>query len=91
MFSTYLNKGFHMTFENGWTISVQFGPNNYCDQEDTKDDPRHHAKWNSKTAEVAIWTCGLPIRLIGFYATADDVAEIIHKLSSDYAPLYYGA
>jgi len=23
-------KGFHIGFENGWTISVQFGPSNYC-------------------------------------------------------------
>lgn len=24
-------KGFHMTFANGYTASVQFGPGNYCD------------------------------------------------------------
>jgi hypothetical protein len=22
--------GFHITFENGWTVSVQFGHGNYC-------------------------------------------------------------
>lgn len=27
-------KGFHMTFANGWTISVQWGPGNYCDHYD---------------------------------------------------------
>lgn len=25
------NKGFHITFKNRWTISVQFGPGNYCE------------------------------------------------------------
>ena len=24
-------KGFQMTFDNGWTASVQFGPGSYCD------------------------------------------------------------
>ena len=31
MFSITGNRGFHMTFENGYTVSVQFGPGNYCD------------------------------------------------------------
>ena len=34
-------KGFHMTFENGLTISVQWGYANYCD--------------TGETAEIAIW------------------------------------
>jgi hypothetical protein len=29
-FKSTNNKGFQMTFENGWTISVQFGYGNYC-------------------------------------------------------------
>ena len=24
-------KGFHLTFDNGWTLSVQFGYGNYCE------------------------------------------------------------
>jgi hypothetical protein len=31
MFSIRGNKGFQMTFENGYTVSVQFGEHNYCD------------------------------------------------------------
>lgn len=34
MFSISNNKGFHVTFENGWTVSVQFGGGNYCDNYD---------------------------------------------------------
>ena len=29
-FGTMKNKGFHITFNNGLTISVQFGAGNYC-------------------------------------------------------------
>ena len=36
------HEGFHMTFKNGCTISVQFGKHNYCDEGKT-------------TAEVAAW------------------------------------
>jgi hypothetical protein len=46
-FKSTNNKGFQMTFENGWTISVQFGYGNYC------DNSRHPEGWNfSKTQSV---------------------------------------
>lgn len=31
MFKITDNKGFHITFENGYTVSVQFGAGNYSD------------------------------------------------------------
>ena len=31
MFKITGGKGFQMTFANGWTVSVQFGPGNYCE------------------------------------------------------------
>ena len=34
MFKSNHNHGFSMTFENGITISVQFGEGNYCDRRD---------------------------------------------------------
>lgn len=37
-----INKGFYMTFQNGFTISIQFSKRNYCDEGIT-------------TAEVAAW------------------------------------
>jgi hypothetical protein len=50
MFSTdktaYTN-GFHMTFANGWTVSVQFGKGNYI------SDRGHHGQ--SVDAEIAAW------------------------------------
>lgn len=30
MFKITLGRGFQITFENGWTVSVQFGPYTYC-------------------------------------------------------------
>ena len=30
MFKITEGKGFHMTFANGWTVSVQWGSGNYC-------------------------------------------------------------
>ncbi len=30
MFEITANQGFHITFANGWTVSVQFGRGNYC-------------------------------------------------------------
>lgn len=36
------HNGFHMTFKNGYTMSVQFGKNNYSDGGET-------------TAEIAAW------------------------------------
>ena len=55
-------KGFHLTFPNGVTVSVQFGPGNYCDNYD--DDimewvmAKGKGTVESMTAEVAIWKKG---------------------------------
>lgn len=50
------NKGFHMTFQNRWTISVQFGGGNYCDNYDFPiGDERKGRGMQSSNAEVAYW------------------------------------
>jgi hypothetical protein len=51
------NNGFHITFENGWTVSVQFGPGNYCSHYDRRigcDEEACGAE-GSYDAECAIW------------------------------------
>jgi hypothetical protein len=60
MFSITQNKGFHITFANGITISVQWGPGNYCDNRDMSfksmiftDSGQPAAP--SPTAEIALW------------------------------------
>lgn len=50
-------KGFHITFENGYTVSVQFGPGNYCDNYNrgVGHDDEQCGKEGSRTAECAVW------------------------------------
>jgi hypothetical protein len=69
------NNGFHITFENGYTISVQFGKGNYSDQGKT-------------TAEVAAWDPdGEWVKLsdtdeiIG-WCTPNEVLEIMNQIAN---------
>lgn len=51
-------KGFHITFDNGWTVSVQFGPANYCgnyDMEISREGDKKAGEKGSQTAEIAAW------------------------------------
>lgn len=94
MFKTVQNRGFQMVFENGWTISVQFGPGNYSDARSfapgdydapmkTKD-----GVWQSPNAEIAIWDAqgnwhefenGDTVK---GWCTPNEVAEWIEKISN---------
>ncbi len=62
MFKSTFNKGFQISFVNGWTISVQWGTSNYCDNHSlnrTDIDPLDWIKrdpiYSCPTAEIAIW------------------------------------
>jgi hypothetical protein len=56
MFRIEDGKGFHITFENGYTVSVQFGPGNYCDHRNKDfDKSAECGKAGSRTAECAVW------------------------------------
>jgi hypothetical protein len=48
-----VSKGFHMTFPNGWTVSVQFGEGNYCDNKYKIN--RENGVVVCPNAEVACW------------------------------------
>ena len=61
-FQTTGRNGFHVTFANGWTVSVQFGAGNYCSnrdwQGDNPNDPLSAYKDKapkSFNAEIAAW------------------------------------
>ncbi len=52
-------RGFSITFENGYRVSVQFSPSNYCDNYnlgvDLPDVTKHPDKWNNcMNAEVGV-------------------------------------
>lgn len=72
-------KGFQIKFANGYTVSVQWGPANYCDN--FTGDMRKTAD-DSTTAETAIITPDGDFLLykgddVQGHQTADDVAETI--------------
>lgn len=58
-------QGFHVSFDNGWTVSVQFGPYNYCSARDMSESgaaqlirtayDMEAIDAASDTAEVAAW------------------------------------
>jgi len=80
MFSITNNKGFQMTFANGWTVSVQFGDGNYCDNRDG-------ASSSSKTAEIAAWNDKEWYQFdnateVRGWVTADDVAKFINLIAN---------
>lgn len=56
MFSITNHKGFSITFPNGWTASVQWGPGNYCDNYVAPyNAPEQSSNWESTNAEVAAY------------------------------------
>ena len=93
MFETGATKpGFHMTFTNGNTVSVQWGKYNYCDWDireygpgrlDTVGEPVHF----SKNAEIAAWNSkNVWYRFIGDdvlgYQSPENVASFINFVSN---------
>ena len=59
MFKITLGKGFHITFENGWTASVQWGCGNNCENKlrgnGSLKSEREAGARGSATAEIAAW------------------------------------
>ena len=49
------NKGFWITFENGWTVSVQFGRWNYCAGREKSYEEIKEDGAESPDCEIAAW------------------------------------
>ena len=49
------HKGFQLTFQNGWTASVQFGRGNYCSKRYSLDIAEASSNWKSENAEILIF------------------------------------
>lgn len=89
-FKSTNNKGFQMTFENGWTISVQFGHGNYCDNRLHPDGvffSKRKSVVESSDAEIAIWgpdgqDYDFGSDTVKGYCSADEVATWI-KFTAD--------
>ena len=89
------NKGFQMTFENGWTVSVQFGPANYCEKQGHDyNAPMKAEFWSSTHAEIAAWNSDnewFPFEhdTVKGWNGADDVSAFISQVAAfaaDYHP-----
>jgi len=83
------NKGFHITLNNGWIVSVQFGFGNYCENHNTRDlincDYRNPPQMESDDAEILCWNNkgdsypkdGEPLA----NQSVDDFIKILNKLN----------
>lgn len=86
--STY-NKGFHLVFSNGCTLSVQWGAGNYCDRYYEPFASEAGMKFvESKDAEIAIFDSkDNLITLVGMgdsvagYLSVSNVASVISVLN----------
>jgi len=76
-------KGFQLELANGYTVSVQFGAGNYCENYNTEfAAPRNAAFWNSKDAEVAVFSSVGMVPMQAYdsvfgYVDADTVGRLI--------------
>jgi hypothetical protein len=79
------NKGYAMTFDNGFTISVQWGTENYCEKKNTTihpTDPMKHTRWDSLSAEIAVFERhSMGERMLSI--SSDGVDDVIGWLGTD--------
>jgi hypothetical protein len=89
-FKSCENKGFQITFENGWTVSVQWGKGNYCDRRDYSmfSLETEQGIVECANAECAVWDADgewLPLSdgddVIG-WQTPDEVAALIARVAA---------
>lgn len=87
-FTITRGKGFRMDFKNGFALSVQWGPGNYCENQNKAfDAPEKVEFWESSDAEIAIMDEAGKLMSLGEdqvrgWVTADKVAEVIGIVQS---------
>lgn len=79
------NKGFHIKFANGWTVSVQFGIGDYCENHNNPvEEFREFGKvsYASDNAEVWAWNSegSYPEEPLG-YQTPEQILKFMNKIS----------
>jgi hypothetical protein len=92
MFTNTQGKGFCLQFANGWAVSVQWGPGNYCEHRNLLPSPSRRcvdSMLASSTAECAVinptgelhhhW--GKRHDAVKGYMTADEVAKLVSAVS----------
>lgn len=89
MFYITGGKGFQIEFENGWTVSVQFGGGSYCSNRDdgiSDEAWAESGKKGSTTAEIAAWDKNnnwhkFEHDNVEGWVTPDKVAEFINMIA----------
>ncbi len=71
--------GFHLVFENGWTISVQWHWMNYCGNRDFKDVKPFNECKTAETAALPPYKDTTWVEVNG-WQTADEVAKLINEV-----------
>jgi hypothetical protein len=80
MFKVTDGKGFHITFANGWTVSVQWGMGNYC--------PNQHvtpSEWTPKAygdMQHKLGAAGSPTAEVGWWKGSGDL-EVAANMSPE--------
>lgn len=87
MFKITEGKGFHVTFANGHTVSVQFGYGNYGDNYDIRNDLEGKSVEPSTKAEFAAWDDdGKWVEIDGeqiqAYQSADEMLAFMNKVAA---------
>jgi hypothetical protein len=88
MFKITKGSGFQMTFENGWTVSVQFSAMSYCDNRNSFFDyESDEVKKECKNAEIAAWDSSgtwysFECDTVKGYCSTDEVADFILKIKN---------
>ena len=80
MFKITDGKGFHMTFANGWTVSVQWGAGNYCPNYSVRPSewtPSAYGEMQRKLGAV-----GSPVAEAGWWKGSGDM-EVSGNMSPD--------
>ena len=84
--------GFNLKFSNGWTVSVQFGDHNYCDNNVNRQSPFEYAAREvgpeavrCENAEVAAWDSNeewydFGTNTVKGYLSADEVSDFINMI-----------
>lgn len=85
------NKGFSIQFPNGWTISVQWGRFNYCNNKNYHDNKKDRTSDSCPNAEVLAWNSarkganfGGPLNPIQFggWQTPNEVLMAIKEVAA---------
>ena len=73
MFKITQGKGFHMTFANGWTVSVQWGAGNYCPNYNARPSEGLYTESAYEAMQRKLGAEGSPVAEAGWWKGSGDV------------------